>query len=118
MQIKLENILIIIVMIIGLYLFMDSRRYNRSYFTIGNDALTWCYSLPETSCSDSGHCNWDKDKCHVIQCSKYNDHRGACNNEVKCKHVISGFDDEGDPLTYRCALAPAPASAHRVRYEL
>ena len=116
MQIKLENILIIIVMIIGLYLFMDSRRYNRSYFTIGNDDLTWCYSLPETSCSDSGHCNWEDDKCNVRNCNIYDNNKDACNNEVKCKHVISGFDDEGDPLTYRCA--PAPASAHRVRYEL
>ena len=109
MQIKLENILIIVIMIIGLYLFMNNCRYNRSYFTIGN--YTKCHGVSEISCSSLNYCNWDNDKCHVINCSIYNDHREACINEEKCialpwndgwrcttavDDAIGSSDEEGD----------------------
>jgi len=84
-------------MIIGLYLFMDSRRYNRSYFTIGN--LTKCYSENEISCSSHTICNWDDEKCHVIHCSTYDDNREVCINEERC--IALPWND-GDHDRWRC----------------
>ena len=91
MIVKMEHVLILVIAAFVLYHF--SRCNCGNGFSIGN--LTRCYGNNERSCNDNlTICNWYNDKCHVINCSTYNNDIGACRNEEICTPLPRN-DDQG-----------------------
>tara|TARA_B100001123_G_C15231511_1_gene995353 strand:- start:1058 stop:1528 length:471 start_codon:yes stop_codon:yes gene_type:complete len=83
MIVKMEHVLILVIAAFVLYHF--SRCNCGNGFSIGIGDVTRCYGKNERSCSDNlTICNWYNEKCHVINCSTYNNDIGACRNEEIC----------------------------------
>ena len=89
MIVKVEHVLILVIAAFVLYHL--SRCNCGNGFSIGN--FVKCHGVSEVSCSNHTICNWDDDRCRVIDCNSYNDHKEACDEEERC--IALPWNDDG-----------------------
>ena len=98
MIVKIEHVLILV--IVAFMLYHLSRCNCGNGFNIGN--LTRCFGNNKRICDNLNICNWHEDKCHVIDCSAYDDNREVCISEEKC---ISLPWNDGNRDRWRCVTS-------------